>query len=164
MSQPREGRILLFQEFHKLYPRSANPARRLKQPAALVSTHQYRTVEIELVIKQENGNPTDWSLKPRPELIQISSSGFQDTNPFFQPLTVAQANARCSQTGWLPDLTKADFPGGLPAGGKLWTAVMDAVPHFFRVDLGESGDNAFTISGGTNPNLQISLAAYGKVN
>lgn len=152
----RNHRILLFQEYNKLQPRSTAPIRRLIQPSYDFSWSTFESVRFDLFIRQANGSPTAWSLKPRLQVGIRSTAGYQDTNPFWKTLTPADAAKLTQEGAWLPDLTQAaTLPG-------LWSATILHPPASMRIDLGESGPDAFTMTGGTDPNLQIALVATGK--
>lgn len=152
----RDHRILLFQDYHRLKPRSAAPERRLIQPPYDFSWSRFASVRFALFIRTAEGSPTSWSLKPRLQLGITSTNGYQDTNDFWKTLTRAEADAMTKGGAWLPDLTQASaLPG-------LWSATIEDPPHAMRIDLGESGADAFVMNGGTNPALRIALVAYAK--
>ena len=155
-------------------PRNAAvpPHFRLIYPFYPYDWTQFSSITIELFIRQVNGAPTAWSLDPRLVRGITSTRGYQDTNDYWQKQTRAESVALCRGEKWLPKLEVAP---GVPAAGdqpavpaktvalpQLWSATIENPPANLRIDWGESGDNIFTMTGGTNPELQLAYAIYGK--
>lgn len=157
---PRHNPIVLLTENDKVAPRGAvisTGSRRLIQPPNHFDWTQFSSVEIELLIRQVNGSPTAWSLKPRLEIGITTTFGYQFTNPFWKTLTKAQADVMCVD-GWFPDINQSS------STPQLYTAIIKHPTAAMRINFGESGPDAFTMTGGTNPNLQIACVAYGRTN
>lgn len=155
---PRLNPIVLLTEVNKLAPRGAPIAegsQRLIQPYHFFDWSQFSEVRFEFLIRRVNGAPTAWSLKPRLEVGITSTFGYQFTNPYWKTLTRAQTEPLCVD-GWLPDVNQAT---PLP---ELFSAVIKHPPAAMRINFGESGADALTMTGGTAPNIQAACVAYGK--
>lgn len=150
----RRNRIILQHRTQKLKPRAAAPVKRLIQPAAPFDWTEFARVQFMLYVYAAEGSPTAWSLKPRLQIGITTTHGFQDTNDVWRTLTPVEAAVYTVEGAWFPDLTEAStLPG-------LYVVTFDNPPAAMRIDLGESGPNAFTMTGGTDPALQIALVAY----
>lgn len=179
--QPRSHPILLFNERDKIAPRTSviqelgSPrSTRISQPTHLYSFSSYSSVELAFNLEKINGNPTALSLKPRLQIGIAHTRGYQFTNTKWITLTREQCERRCPTTGWFPDLTESTTSGE-------WDVIIERPSARMRINFGEyytpagagvsptalsvynaSHPDAFTMTGGTNPNLQIALIGHGK--
>lgn len=174
----REHRILLFQPRQRLMPRdgAVKPERRLSQPGYDFSWSRFRSVRFMLQVQSADGGPTSWSFHPRLEIASTSVSGYQDTNAFWRTLNRDEAAAMTREGEWLPDMDQnTPLPG-------LWWATIEEPPAAMRINLGEyyapvpnnttsptdislfnaTHPDRLIMTGGTDPNLRISLVAYVK--
>ena len=153
---PRNNRVLLLHTSQPLKPRAQAPSKRLIQPAAPFDWSEYDEVRFIFHIASVTGAPTGWSIKPRLRIAQTSASGYQDANPVWKTLTPAEALPYIAEDTWPADL---DQSTPLPA---MWIITVTHPFAGMAIDLGESGADALTITGGTNPAILASLVAYPK--
>jgi len=152
----RLNRIVLLTETRKLKPRSAAGEIRLIQPAYDFDWSSFRLVRFELFIREVDGAPDSWSLKPRLRVGITTTTGYQDTNPFWQTLSRDESAAMTTDGQWFPDLDETTpLPG-------LWHVTIPDPPAAMAIDFGESGPDMFTMTGGTDPAVQAALVAYPK--
>lgn len=177
MSTPRPNPITLFTERDKVAPRGqvifesgVARSQRLRQPPYPFYWGKHKKIELVLKFERVNGAPTAWSFRPRLRIGTGHTSGYQFTNPSYRELTLEETRERCVGGRWFPDFEVAP---AIPASGDtpavpaktvalpgIWSVIIDNPSAYMQVDAGESGPNALTFTGGTNPNLQYSLIAY----
>lgn len=148
-----------------LRPRGANPGRRLIQPAYYVDNSAADEITYVLSVGAIGNGPSAFRLKPRLMFAVDHTVWGQFTAPrwFYvdESPGLLERVVVGGAAGWLPTITEASGPAGNGLG--TWQATIRHFPRHVRIDFGESGPDAFTMTGDASPYLRVSCVQHSKI-